>query len=124
MSFLWPQALLALALIPLLVGVYIWTQRRRRRYAVRYASLSLVRDAVGKGPGVKRHIPAAVYLLALGAMIVALARPQAPIDVPHNTGTLILSLDVSGSMQADDVKPNRMEATKDAARRFVKQQIG
>ncbi|MFN8559741.1 MAG: VWA domain-containing protein [Dehalococcoidia bacterium] len=97
-------------------------QRRRRRYAVRYASPSLLRDAVGSGPGIKRHVPAAVYLLALTAMIVALARPQAPIEVPHNTGTVVLSIDVSGSMQATDVKPNRMEATKDAARRFVEQQ--
>jgi Ca-activated chloride channel family protein len=122
MSFMWPSALFALILVPILAGIYIWMQRRRRRYAVRYASLSLVRDAVGKGPGVKRHIPAAVYLLALSAMIVALARPQTPLEVPHNTGTVILSIDVSGSMQATDVKPSRMEATKDAIRGFVKAQ--
>jgi Ca-activated chloride channel family protein len=122
MSFMWPQMLVALVLVPLLAGVYIWQQRRRRKYAVRYASLALVRDAVGKGPGVKRHVPAAFYLLALTAMIIALARPQAPIEVPHNTGTVILSIDVSGSMQATDVKPSRMEATKEAARLFVKRQ--
>lgn len=122
MSFMWPTVLFGLVLVPLLAAAYIWMQRRRRRYAVRYASLSLVRDAVGKGPGIKRHIPAAVYLLALAAMIVAMARPQAPIDVPHNTGTVILSIDVSGSMQATDVKPSRMEATKEAVRRFVKAQ--
>lgn len=122
MSFLWPQALVALALIPLLTGVYIWMQRRRRKYAVRYASLSLVRDAVGKGPGIRRHIPAVFYLLALTALIVGLARPQAPVTVPRNTGTVVLSVDVSGSMQAEDVKPNRMEATKEAARRFIRQQ--
>lgn len=122
MSFMWPQMLFALVLVPLLAGVYIWQQRRRRKYAVRYASLALVRDAVGKGPGIKRHVPAAFYLLAVTGMIVALARPQAPIEVPHNTGTVILSIDVSGSMQANDVKPNRMEATKEAARLFVKRQ--
>jgi Ca-activated chloride channel family protein len=122
MSFMWPQMLVALVLVPLLVAAYIWQQRRRRKYAVRYASLALVRDAVGKGPGIRRHVPAAFYLLALTAMIVALARPQAPIEVPHNTGTVILSIDVSGSMQATDVKPNRMEATKEAARLFVKRQ--
>jgi Ca-activated chloride channel family protein len=122
MSFMWPQMLFALMLVPLLVAVYIWQQRRRRKYAVRYASLALVRDAVGKGPGIKRHVPAAFYLLAVTGMIVALARPQAPIEVPHNTGTVILSIDVSGSMQATDVKPNRMEATKEAARLFVKRQ--
>src|SRR5581483_7316660 len=122
MSFQWPLALFGLVLIPLLVVAYIWMQRRRKKYTVRYASLSLVRDAVGKGPGIRRHIPAAVYLTALTAMIVALARPQAPVNVPHNTGTVVLSIDVSGSMQATDVKPNRMEATKDAARSFVEKQ--
>ncbi len=122
MSFQWPQVLIALALVPLLAAAYVWMQRRRQRYAVRFASLSLVRDAVGKGPGVRRHIPAALYLLAVTAMIVALARPQAPVNVPHNTGTVVLSIDVSGSMQATDVKPNRMEGTKEAARRFVNDQ--
>ena len=98
MSFIWPQALLALLVIPLLVGVYIWMQRRRARYAVRFASVAMVRQAVGKGPGIRRHIPAAIYLLALTGMIVALARPQAPITVPRNTGTVMLVIDVSGSM--------------------------
>jgi Ca-activated chloride channel family protein len=122
MSFMWPQALLALLLIPVLVGVYVWMQRRRSRYAVRFASIGLVRQAVGKGPGIRRHIPAAVYLLALAGMIVALARPQAPVTVPRNTGTVMLVIDVSGSMQATDVKPNRMEATKEAALSFVDKQ--
>lgn len=120
MSFQWPLALTGLVLIPLLVAAYGFMQRRRRKYAVRYASVSLVREAVGRGPGIRRHIPAAVYLLALTALIIALARPQAPMTLPHNTGTVVLSIDVSGSMQATDVKPNRMEATKDAARLFVK----
>lgn len=122
MSFQWPWALVGLGLIPLLVAAYVLMQRRRKKYAVRYASLSLVRDAVGKGPGIRRHIPAAIYLTALTAMIVALARPQAPIEVPHNTGTIVLAIDVSGSMQATDVRPNRMEATKEAARAFVEKQ--
>ncbi len=122
MTFMWPQVLLGLAGVPLLALAYILMQRRRRKYAVRYASLALVRDAVGRGPGIKRHIPAAVYLLALAAMVVAMARPQAPVEVPRNTGTVVLTIDVSGSMQATDVKPNRMEATKDAARQFVERQ--
>src|SRR5581483_4638074 len=79
MSFMWPMALLGLLVIPVLAGLYVWMQRRRRRYAVRFASVSLLRDAVGKGPGIRRHIPAVVYLLALTGMIVALARPQAPL---------------------------------------------
>ena len=122
MSFIWPLALLLLLAVPLLAGVYIWMQRRRARYAVRFASVGLVQQAVGKGPGIRRHIPAAVYLLALTGMIVALARPQAPVTVPRNTGTVMLVIDVSGSMQATDVRPNRMEATKGAAQQFVDRQ--
>ncbi|MGD9892274.1 MAG: VWA domain-containing protein [Dehalococcoidia bacterium] len=122
MTFMWPQALVALLLIPILVGVYIWMQRRRSRYAVRFASVAMVRQAVGKGPGIRRHIPAAIFLVALAAMIVALARPEATISVPRNTGTVMLVIDVSGSMQATDVKPNRMEATKSAAQEFVNRQ--
>lgn len=122
MSFIWPQALAALLLIPLLLAIYIWMQRRRARYAVRFASVSMVRQAVGKGPGIRRHIPAAFFLLALTGMIVALARPQAVVNVPRNTGTVMLVLDVSGSMQATDVKPNRMEATKEASNLFVSRQ--
>jgi Ca-activated chloride channel family protein len=122
MSFDWWEALFGLALIPVLAAIYIVMQRRRQRYALRYASVSLVAQAVGAGPGIKRHIPAALYLLALAAMIVALARPTATVPLPSNTGTVILSIDVSGSMLAEDVEPNRMEATKEAARSFVEKQ--
>jgi Ca-activated chloride channel homolog len=122
MSFEWPLALFGLLAIPALVAIYIAMQRRRQQYALRYASVSLVAQAVGSGPGIKRHIPAVLYLLALAAMIIALARPQATIPTPSSTGTVILSIDVSGSMFAEDVEPNRMEATKEAAREFVEKQ--
>jgi Ca-activated chloride channel family protein len=124
MSFIWPQALVLLLLVPAIAYLYVWMQKRRRRYALQYASVSLVSQAVGRGPGIRRHIPAAFYLLALTAMIFALARPQATIPVPTNTGTVILAIDVSGSMFAEDVPPNRMEATKDAVRDFVQKQPG
>jgi Ca-activated chloride channel family protein len=122
MSFEWPLALVLLLVVPVLAGLYVWMQTRRRRYALRYASVSLVQQAVGTGPGVRRHIPAALYLLAVSALIIGLARPYATIPVPSNTGTIILSIDVSGSMFAQDVEPNRMEATKSAARDFVEKQ--
>jgi len=122
MHFQWPAALLLLLLLPVIAGLYVWMQRRRRRYALRYASVSLVAQAVGTGPGVRRHIPPALYMLAIGALIIALARPEATVPVPSNTGTVILSIDVSGSMFAQDVEPNRMEATKDAVREFVEKQ--
>ena len=122
MTFLTPQALLLLLLVPLFMAAYIWMQRRRRRYALRYASVALVRDAVGKGPGIRRHIPPALFLLALAAMGLAVARPQATVPVAEDLGTVVLAIDTSGSMQATDVSPNRMEATKEAVRRFVEEQ--
>jgi Ca-activated chloride channel family protein len=122
MGFIWGEALVLLIVVPLLIAAYVWMQRRRRRYALQYASVSLVQQAVGRGPGIRRHIPAALYLLAVTAMVFALARPKATVPVPQNTGTVILSIDVSGSMLAEDVDPNRMEATKEAVRNFVEKQ--
>lgn len=120
--FLWPDMFWLLLLIPLLILAYVWAQRRRSQYALRYASLSLVKEAIGKGPGIRRHIPPAIFLIALTAMIIGLARPQAVVVLPKREGTIILTIDVSGSMQADDLKPTRMEAAKDAARTFVQKQ--
>jgi Ca-activated chloride channel homolog len=114
--------LLLLLLVPVLIVLYILMQRRRRRYAVRYASLSLVKEALGHGPGIRRHIPPALFLLSLSILIVAFARPQSVVTLPENEGTVILTIDTSGSMAADDVKPDRMEAAKTAARAFVERQ--
>ena len=122
MTFEWPWALLMLVILPVLAAVYIAMQRRRQRYALRYASVSLVQQAVGSGPGIKRHIPAMLYLVGLAALIFALARPQASIPTPSSTGTVMLLIDVSGSMRAQDVEPSRMEATKEAATAFVEDQ--
>lgn len=122
MSFIWPFMLVLLALIPLLIAAYILLQRRRQKYALRYASLSLVKEALGRGPGWRRHVPAAIFLLALTAMIIALARPQAETLVPSAEGVIILAIDVSGSMIATDLNPNRLEAAKSAARAFVEKQ--
>ena len=122
MSFLWIQMLWLLLLVPVLIAVYIIMQRRRQKYAVRYASLSLVKEALGRGPGIRRHIPPIIFLIGLTILLVALARPQATVLLPSMQGTVILTLDVSGSMQADDVKPTRLEAAKNAARTFVDKQ--
>jgi Ca-activated chloride channel homolog len=119
MNFIWARMLWLLALVPVLVGAYVLAQRRRQRYALRYASLSLVQDALGKGPGIRRHIPAALFLLGLTVIIFALARPSATVTLPSEQGTVILSMDVSGSMRATDIKPSRMEAVKEAARIFI-----
>ena len=122
MTFIWPSALLLLAVVAGLAVLYVLAQRRRNRYALRYANLSLVREAIGKGPGWRRHVPPALFILALAFMSVAVARPQAVVAVPSQQGTVILAIDVSGSMLAEDMKPNRMEAAKAAARLFVEKQ--
>lgn len=122
MSFLWINMLWLLLLVPALVLIYILLQRRRQKYAVRYASLSLVKDALGRGPGVRRHIPPILFLAGLAVAIVALARPAATVVLPSQQGTVILTLDISGSMRADDMQPNRLEAAKAAAGAFVEKQ--
>lgn len=122
MTFLWPTNLLLVMAVPLVVAAYVWAQRRRQRYALRYASLSLVREALGRGPGRKRHLPPALLITALFVMLLATARPQTVVTVPAQEGTVILAMDVSGSMQAQDMAPNRMEAAKDAAKAFVAKQ--
>jgi Ca-activated chloride channel homolog len=97
-------------------------QRRRQKYALRYASLALVREAVGPGPGLRRHIPAALFLVGVAAMLFALARPVAVVAAPSQEGTVVLAIDVSGSMTAPDYPPNRLEAAKAAAKAFVERQ--
>jgi Ca-activated chloride channel family protein len=122
MSFDWAIMLWLLLLVPVLIVAYIIAQRRRQQYAVRYASLSLVKEALGRGPGIRRHIPPILFLIGVTIMIIALARPAATVFLPSQQGTVILTIDVSGSMQADDLKPTRLEAAKNAARAFVDKQ--
>ncbi len=119
MNFLWPQYLWLLAALPLVVVLYVLLMRRRRKLALRYASLSIVKEAMGKGPGLRRHIPPALFLLALAAMLVAAARPVAVVALPSAQQTIILAMDVSGSMRATDVEPNRLVAAQNAAKRFL-----
>jgi Ca-activated chloride channel family protein len=121
MSFIWPLMLLSLLLIPLFVLLYLRLQRRRQA-AVRYAGLGLAQGAGESGPGIRRHIPPALFLAGLAILMVAMARPQAVVNLPRVEGTLILAFDISGSMAADDLKPTRMEAAKAAARGFVQRQ--
>ncbi len=118
MSYLWLSSLYLLLLIPALVIAYIWLLRRRKKFVVRYSSLSLVREAAGK-MSAWRHIPFALFLLALTSLVFALARPTAEVVVPSNRATIILAMDVSLSMCSTDIPPNRMEAAKTAALSFV-----
>lgn len=122
MIFLWPQMLVLLLALPVLILLYILAQRRRRKNAVRYGSLSFVKDAIGNTPRIRRHIPPLLLLLAIAILLTALARPVAVIPIPTPESTVILAFDVSGSMLADDLAPNRLDAAKSAARSFVEHQ--
>jgi len=114
--------LLLLLLIPLFGVLYIMLLQRRRRLAASYGSLGLVAGATGRGPGIRRHVPPALFLVGLTILAIALARPQAAVSLPKVEGTVILVIDVSGSMAADDLEPTRMEAAKAVARDFVERQ--
>jgi Ca-activated chloride channel family protein len=119
MHFLWPQYLWLLAALPLLVLLYVWLLRRKKKMALRYASLSIVKEAMGASQSVRRHIPPVLFLLALAAMLLASARPVAVVTLPSTQQTIILAMDVSGSMRATDVQPNRLVAAQNAAKSFI-----
>ncbi len=121
MTFLWPEMLWLLLIVPLLVAGYFYLLRRKQESALRYASLSMVKEAIG-AQRFRRHIPPLLFLLALIAMLVAVARPAAVVTLPSQHQTIILAMDVSGSMRAVDVKPNRISAAQAAAKAFVAEQ--
>ncbi|HEX4884478.1 MAG TPA: VWA domain-containing protein [Casimicrobiaceae bacterium] len=122
MKFLWPEALLLLLLVPLVAALYVWLLGRRKRLALRYANLPLVREAMGRAAGWRRHVPPLLFLAALAALFVAVARPTAVITLPSQQETVILAMDVSGSMRATDVEPNRLVAAQNAAKAFISDQ--
>jgi Ca-activated chloride channel family protein len=122
MTFLWPEMLWLLLLVPALVGGYFALLRRKRETALRYASLSLVKEAMGAGQSWRRHIPPLLFLIALIALLLAIARPAAVVTLPSQHQTIILAMDVSGSMRAVDVAPNRITAAQAAAKAFVAEQ--
>jgi Ca-activated chloride channel family protein len=119
MSFLWPALLVLLLIVPLAIIAYILLLRRRGRYAVRYSSLSLVREAASHQTWWRRHLPFIFFLFALASLALAMGRPVATVTVPSNKATIILAMDVSRSMCATDIPPNRLEAAKDAAQAFI-----
>ncbi len=119
MTFAWPSALLALAVLPVLLAGYVWMQRRRRAYALRFTNLALLRQVAGRDPGVRRHIPAALFLLGLAALLFSLARPSLVLAVPQDQSSVMLVIDVSGSMAASDLKPTRLGAATQAAKQLI-----
>ena len=124
MTFATPYLLLVLVAVPLLLGAYLLQLRRRRKQAVRYSNVSLVKAAAGPTRRWRRHVPIALVLASLALLGAAAARPQVRMDVPLSSSTVILALDVSGSMCSTDVAPNRLTAAQAAVRTFVEQQGG
>ncbi|HKC45173.1 MAG TPA: BatA domain-containing protein, partial [Burkholderiales bacterium] len=102
-SFHWPEALWLLLAVPVLIAVYLLVLRRKKKLALRYASLSMVKDALGAGQKFRRHIPPLLFLVALVLMLAGVARPVAIVTLPTQHETIILAMDVSGSMRAKDV---------------------
>lgn len=122
MTFIWPQMLWLGIAVPALVIAYLLLLRRKKRLALRYASLTMVQEAMGASRRLRRHVPPLLFLLALIAMIAAVARPAAVITLPYQYETVILAIDASGSMRASDVSPTRIAAAQAAARTFVDDQ--
>ena len=121
MTFLAPLLLLGLLLVPVLLGLYVWAQRRRSRYAVRFTNLDLLANLAPRRPAWRRHVPPVFYLAAVAALVLGLARPTMVVAVPREDATVLLAMDVSGSMKATDVTPTRLDAAREAARAFIDQ---
>ena len=119
MHFIWPTLLWLLMVLPMLVGTYLWLLHRKKRNTVPYTSLSLLRQAMGPRQHWRRHVPPALMLAAFTCMLLAAARPVAVLSLPSDQQTVMLAMDVSGSMRATDVQPNRMVAAQSAAKAFL-----
>ena len=122
MTFLWVGVLALLVIVPILVGAYAWSLRRRHRGGARYSSLALVRDALPGSSRLRRHLPFALFAASVAALVVALGRPAMVLSVPSNQTTIVLAMDVSGSMCSTDIAPTRLEAAEQAAIAFVRSQ--
>jgi Ca-activated chloride channel family protein len=120
-SFAWPTLLWLLLLVPLMIAGYIFLLRRRRKSAFRYPNLAVIKEAA-QGAGWRRHVPPALMLAAFTFLLLAMARPSAEVSLPSRVATVMLVMDVSGSMRANDVNPSRIAAATTAAKAYVKDQ--
>lgn len=120
MSLFSPNMLWLLAVLPFLVAFYVVLLRRQNKNALRYANIGIIKSAVGPGQKIRRHVPPAVFLVAMGVAVFSLARPAAVVTLPSQRETIILAMDVSGSMRATDMEPQRISAAQAAAVDFVK----
>ena len=119
MKFEQPLWLWLLLIVPALVVAYLVAQRRRSKYAVRFATLPMLEKVAPTRPGWRRHAPAFAFLAALTVLTIAIARPVADVRVPRERATVVVAMDISNSMAATDVEPNRFEVAKSAATEFV-----
>jgi len=122
MTFFSPELLLILLLAPLLPALYMWALRRKKNTAVRFPNMGLIKEALGERKAYRRHVPPVLIFAALLLMAFGVARPSAVLTLPSERSTVILAIDVSGSMRAADVPPNRMTVAKAAAKSFVQSQ--
>lgn len=120
MRFLWSDVLWLLLVIPFLAGVYVYALRRRNKSALRYASLMLVREAIGPWQWLRRHLPALLLALGLACALLGAARPTVELTLPSQHQTVVLAIDVSRSMRAGDMEPTRLGAAQNAVKAFVK----
>lgn len=120
-SFLWPSLLWLLLLVPVLVGLYIWLLQRRKQGVVRFGNMGLLRQAMGPSNW-RRHLPPALLLCAMTLLLLAVARPTAMVSLPSHRATVMMAMDVSGSMRANDIQPSRIEASQKAAKEYIKEQ--
>jgi Ca-activated chloride channel homolog len=118
-SFQWPLVLIGLVLVPVLVAAYVLRERRRETFAERFTTPALLPNLVADAPGWRRHLPVALLLVGLAAMVVGVARPHASVNVQREEATVIIAIDTSLSMQSQDVRPSRLGAAEEAARVFV-----
>jgi Ca-activated chloride channel family protein len=121
MRFLWSESLWLLLILPVLVGTYVYILRRRKRAALRYASLMLVREAIAPGHWLRRHLPALLLGLGIACALLGSARPSVVMTLPNAHQTVVLAIDVSRSMRAIDIEPTRIAAAQNAVKAFVKE---
>jgi Ca-activated chloride channel homolog len=119
MTFEWPYVLIALIVIPLLLGAYVWHNQQRDKRASAFTNPALLPNLVERPPGWRRHLPLAIVLVALAALIVGVARPHATVSVKRETATVVMAIDTSRSMKATDLRPSRLAVARATAERFA-----
>ncbi len=121
MTFQQPLFLISLVAVPVLAGLYVLAQGRRRRFTLRFTNLALMQSVVGRRPNVRRHFPPFLFLLGAAALLLGLAGPILNLEVARSDASVMLVIDVSGSMQATDVQPTRLDAARSAAKTLIDQ---